>query len=161
MNISAQHLAGCRLIYIACFLFLLNIIDFAPTILLLLIIIYKIIKYVYMKYNILSYIRKKDNFLLKRISILISSTILLLLVFLKSKKLYIKENIALFFIYLIILSIYDTNIIDIHKIYLKNDENNYFMETYIDYLKRIWSDINIIQSIIITCISVLIVSIIF
>ena len=151
-----QNLALCRFVHIWSFLFLLNIIKFAPTLIFLFIIIIKIIlQFKLIKFKSLKKINNK-NHLIKKRSILLVDTILFCLFNFKIKRLYIMPNIYFFIFYIIVLSLYNTNIIDLHIIHLANDNKKYINESYIDYLKRIWN-INILETIILTVIGLLLI----
>ena len=60
------------------------------------------------------------------------------MVFIKNKKLFILHNIMFFIIYIIILHIYNMNVITLHNQLLKQDDIIHKHESYIQYIKRIW-----------------------
>lgn len=154
-----QNLALCRFVYIWSFLFLLNIVYFAPTLLLGFIIIFELItQFVLTKSKLFKQLNNK-KYLKKHRSILLVDIILFCLLILKSKSFYIMANVYFFIFYIIILYVYNTNIIELHRKHLANDDARYVNENYIEYLKRIWN-INVFETIILTFIGVTLIHLI-
>ena len=74
----------------------------------------------------------------KRIGILSLDIIQILLIISQSKKLFILENLFIFFIYTNYLLFLDKDPISLHLKELKEDDEIYKDENFIEYIKRIY-----------------------
>jgi len=75
----------------------------------------------------------------KRIGILSLDIIQILFIINNSKKMYIIENLIFFSIYSNYLFLLDKDPISLHLIELKDDDEKYIDEHFINYIKRIYS----------------------
>lgn len=121
-----QDLAYCRFIFIWSILFLLDYIHFSPLITLFIIFILENI-------SDKPYMSKH-----KQTGLLLSELFFIILLLLKSKKLYIKENIMIFWLYLSYLYLFNIDVITLHNYHLKIDDLQHNQENYWQYLYRIW-----------------------
>ena len=131
-NTSYQNIKYCRYIYLWALLYLFNVVNFSPCFSLLVIVLFEI-------YSHISKNNKIKNFSSKFLYIMLVDIFLLLLIFIKSKKLFFSENV-LFFIYfnIILIVYYKTNIV-VLNINIKNDDQLYKNENYFNYLKRVYN----------------------
>ena len=74
----------------------------------------------------------------KQTGLLLSELFFIILLLLKSKKLYIKENIMIFWLYLSYLYLFNIDVITLHNYHLKIDDLQHNQENYWQYLYRIW-----------------------
>lgn len=123
LKTHCQNLAYCRYIHIWCILYFLNIISCSPLISLIVISFFHFLN---LKFNS------------KRICILISDFILIILIYSKNKKLYLFTNLFIFLFYIKILYLININPYDLYLKKLKNDDRKYKKENYLQYLTRIW-----------------------
>ena len=119
-------MAYCRFMFIWAFVFLLGIVKSSPLISLSLIFF---IEFTSKK----SYMTKH-----KQYGLVLSELFFIVAILLKSRKLFIGENIFIFCVYLAYLKIFNVNVITLHKTHLKQDDITYTNENYWEYLSRIW-----------------------
>jgi len=121
-----QNLAYCRWLFVWSFLFILDIIKFSPLISLVIIFILEI--------------TSKKNYMTfdKRYGILLSELYLIIVIYIKSNRLYLIENICIFIVYCGLVYSMGTNVIKLHNNQLKIDDQLHSNESYWNYLGRIW-----------------------
>ncbi len=121
-----QDLAYCRLLFVWSFLYLFNILQFSPLITLIIIVFIELT-------NNKSYMNPN-----KRYGIVLSEIYLIIAIFIKSRKLYLLENMIVFIVYCGFLVLMGTNIKKLHTEQLVIDDKLHSEETYWIYLGRIW-----------------------
>ena len=122
-----QNIAYCRFVFIWALLFIFNFIKFSPLLTLIIIFLFESsTKKEYMT----------DN---KKIGLLLSEFLFIIVLVYKSRNLYIFENVCIFLFYLCFLFIIDVSIIKLHTQHLPRDDLIYSHENYNDYLTRVWS----------------------
>ena len=103
-----QNIAYCRFVFIWALLFIFNFIKFSPLLTLIIIFLFESsTKKEYMT----------DN---KKIGLLLSEFIFIIVLVYKSRNLYIFENVCIFLFYLCFLFIIDVSIIKLHTQHLHN-----------------------------------------
>ena len=113
-----QHLALCRFIYIWAVLYLLNIISYSPILLLGIIILIECLSQLVLNKSKLFKKKHSNNFKKKHKTILTVDIIIFLLLLIKSKNIYFKENVTFLILYMIILLFHKTNILELHNKFL-------------------------------------------
>ena len=122
-----QNIAYCRFVFIWALLFIFNFIKFSPLLTLIIIFLFESsTKKDYMT----------DN---KKIGLLLSEFLFIIVLVYKSRNLYIFENVCIFLFYLCFLFIIDVSIIKLHTQHLPRDDLIYSQENYKDYFTRVWS----------------------
>ncbi len=121
---NVQLLVYCRYIHLWSILYLLNIIYFSPLITLMIVNLFHL-------YNI--------TLNSKRIGIVVSDIVLIIIISNRNVDLYIYENICVFFIYINILLLKNINPIVLYTIELKEDDEKYKDENYLEYINRLFN----------------------
>tara|TARA_Y100001980_G_C14512896_1_gene288295 strand:+ start:398 stop:682 length:285 start_codon:yes stop_codon:yes gene_type:complete len=75
----------------------------------------------------------------KRIGIVVSDIVLIIIISNRNVDLYIYENICVFFIYINILLLKNINPIVLYTIELKEDDEKYKDENYLEYINRLFN----------------------
>ena len=124
--LSYQDMAYCRWLFVWTFLFIFNVVSFSPLLSLLIVFIVELFaKKSYMSSD-------------KRYGILLSELYVIIAILIKSKKLYLLENIFVFILYAGMIRMLGTDVETLHKVQLKNDDIIHSNEYYWEYLGRIW-----------------------
>ena len=122
-----QNIAYCRFVFIWALLFIFNFIKFSPLLTLIIIFLFE-------SASNKDYIT--DN---KKIGLLLSEFLFIIVLVYKSRNLYIFENVCIFLFYLCFLFIIDVSIIKLHTQHLPRDDLINSQENYNDYFTRVWS----------------------
>lgn len=124
--LSYQDMAYCRWLFVWAFLFIFNVVSFSPLLSLIIVFVVEVFsKKTYMTTN-------------KRYGILLSELYVIIAIFIKSKKLYLLENIFVFILYAGAIRMLGTDVDTLHKVQLKKDDMIHSNEYYWEYLGRIW-----------------------
>ena len=121
-----QDLAYCRLLFVWSFLYLFDLLHFSPLITLIIVVLIEIT-------NNKSYMNPN-----KRYGIVLSEIYLIIAICIKSRNLYVLENMIVFILYCGFLVLMGTNIKKLHTKQLVIDDKIHSEETYWTYLGRVW-----------------------
>ena len=124
-----QNLAYCRYLFIWAFLYLIDIVPYTPLPGLIAVLGLEVGN---------RNIKGSDMTVSKQRGLIISEILVIALLLCKYKGLDLKVNIIFLAVYTIVLYILGTNVIELHKVKLPQDDRAHIDEDYWTYFRRVW-----------------------